>query len=99
MADVAPGFSPSVPDSWFLDASPSRQSSGSLTQALRLQGCLNLAALRNSVESLIARCQSLWNLPGWNPPGETPAASSHLLPSYDVLPNYDALPISDFTAL
>src|ERR1700722_14703144 len=88
MADVAPAFSPSVPDSWFLDASPSRQSSGSLTQALRLQGCLNLAALRNSVESLVARYQSLWSVPG-----ETRAASSHVPSSYDVLP------ISDFAAL
>ncbi len=88
MADVAQAFNPSVRDSWFLDGSPSSQSPGSLTRALRLQGSLNLAALRKSVESLIDKYQALWNFPG-----ETHVASSHVLPRYDVLP------ISDFTAL
>ncbi len=88
MADVATAFTPSVPDGWFLDASPSSQSPGNLTHALRLQGSLNLAALRNSVESLIDSYQSHWNVPG-----EARAATDHVLPSYDVLP------ISDFTAL
>ncbi len=84
MADVARAFIPSVPEGWFLDASTSRQSPRSITQALRLQGSLNLAALRKSVEFLITRYQALWKIPG-----EARDASNDVLPIQD----FSSLPI------
>ena len=63
MADVVPVFIPSLPDAWKVDAPTSSQSSRNITQALRLDGSLNLSALRQSVEFLITRYQALWNIP------------------------------------
>jgi amino acid adenylation domain-containing protein len=84
MADVAPAFIPSVQGDWRLDASTSCQSSDNITQALRLHGSPNLAALRKSVESLLIRYQGLWNLTG-----ETCDGSSDVLPIQD----FSSLPI------
>jgi amino acid adenylation domain-containing protein len=81
MADVAPAVISSVQGDWLLDA---RQSSDNITQALRLHGSPNLAALRKSVESLITRYQAFWNLTG-----ETRDASSDVLPIQD----FSSLPI------
>jgi amino acid adenylation domain-containing protein len=78
MADVAPAVISSVQGDWLMDASTSRQSSDNITQALRLHGSPNLAALRKSVESLITRYQALWNLTG-----ETRDVSSDVLPIQD----------------
>ncbi len=84
MADVARAFIPSVPEGWFMDASTSRPSSGNVAQALRLDGCLDLEALRKSVEFLIGRYQTLWNIPG-----QSRAASRDVLPIQD----FGGLPI------
>ena len=78
MADVARAFIPSVPEGWFMDASTSRPSSGNVAQALRLDGRLDLEALRKSVEFLIGRYQTLWNIPG-----QSRAASRDVLPIQD----------------
>jgi len=78
MADVARALIPVLPEGWLLDASASRQSSVNITQALRLHGSINLAALRNSVEFLNARYQALWNIPG-----ENRDASGDVLPIQD----------------
>jgi amino acid adenylation domain-containing protein len=78
MADVAHAFISSVQDDWFLDASTSHQSPRNITQALRLHGPLNLAALRSSVELVIARRRTRWNLPE-----ETGDAPSDILPTQD----------------
>jgi surfactin family lipopeptide synthetase A len=84
MADVVRAFIPSVTDDWLLDASTSNQSNRNLTQALRLDGPLDLAALEKSVEFLVNRYQALWN-----PPGETCEASSDVLPFQD----FSSLPL------
>jgi amino acid adenylation domain-containing protein len=83
MADVAPAFISSAQGDWLLDAS-SRQSSANVTQALRLDGSPDLAALRKSVETLITTYESYWNLSG-----ETHDASSDVLPIRD----FSSLPI------
>src|ERR1700678_2904390 len=62
MSDVARAFVPSIPDSWMVDASTSRQSSRNMAQALRLRGSLDLAALQQSVDFLVTRYQALWNI-------------------------------------
>jgi amino acid adenylation domain-containing protein len=84
MADVARALIPSVPDDWLLDASTSHQSPRNLTQALRLDGPLDLAALEKSVEFLINRYQTLRS-----PPVETRDASSDVLPIQD----FSSLPL------
>ena len=63
MADVARGFIPSLPDAWKVDAPTSNQSSRQHNVAPRLDGSLNLSALRQSVEFLNTRYQALWNIP------------------------------------
>ena len=47
-----------------MDASTSSQSPRNVTEVLRLRGPLNLAALRASVESVIARYQAVGSVPG-----------------------------------
>src|SRR5271156_4566085 len=78
MADVAHALIPSLQDDWFLDVSTSHQSPRNITQALRLHGPLNLAALRSSVELVIARRRRRWNLPE-----ETGDAPRDILPIQD----------------
>ena len=84
MADVVRALVPSLPQGWLLDASTSRQSPLNIAQALRLRGPLNLAALRESVELVIARYQELWNISG-----EVPDSSSDILPIQD----FSSLPV------
>jgi amino acid adenylation domain-containing protein len=84
MADVAQAFSPSVQGVWLFDASTSQQSPRNITQALRLNGSLDLAALRESVEFLITRYEAFWNIPG-----ETRDAPSDVLHVQD----FSSLPI------
>jgi amino acid adenylation domain-containing protein len=64
MAEVVRALIPSLPQGWLLDALTSRQSPLNISQALRLNGPLNLPALRESVRLVVARHRVSGDIPG-----------------------------------
>jgi surfactin family lipopeptide synthetase A len=88
MADAASAYISCLPDGRLLGASASHQSPHNITQALRLHGPLNVDALRESIELLIARHRSRRYAPE-----ETRDASSHASIHVLSIQDFSGLPI------